>query len=289
MSDNPAVEPETTNADDAELRPTDETAVTQEALQPGQDVENAEKPEQSEESESNSEVETTQYLELDGKEYSLDEVRLMRDERLMQKDYTKKTTAHSVEVKKDRAEIAVDRERLTDDRAKVDDMSVKLEALVLEDDAIDWSELKEDDPEEYIRLKEKADKRKAMIEQIKADRDTPTDDPVVVAEEQRKLVTANPEWLDKDGKTTTAYNEDVKLINDHLNKKGYSALEIKNMTRAHYMVDILQSAKYEALQEKGREINAKREKVPLVTKPKANKTNSQPKTAAEVWFPNSVG
>ncbi len=281
---------------EAELpKPTEDADVTkQETQTPGQEVEIIEKPVEAEveakteESESDDEVETVQYLELDGKEVNLDDVRQWRDGHMMQSDYTKKTTVHAEDVKAFKAERKSGREQLLNDRAKVDDMTDLLSVLISEDEAIDWAVLKEDDPDKYIELKEQADKRKEALEKVKSERLTPTNDPALIQAEQAKFHKSNPDWFDDDNKPTKVYTADLKLINDYAVKAGFSVEEFKQLTQAHHMITILKAAKYDALQDKGREIKAKREKVPVVTTPKATQQTEQPKSAGDVFWPDMV-
>lgn len=270
-------------------KPTEEAAVTTQADQePGQEVENLDAPvvEKAEGSEADDDNENTLYLELDDKEYSLDEIRTMRDGHMMQSDYTKKTTEHAQFAKKERAEIASDRENLLSSQSEVSDMRDQLAVLVAEDEEVDWVELKEEDPEKYIEQKEKADKRKAALEKVKAERLTPVDDPAYIQAERQKFWDANPEWKDENGETTEAYKADTKLVGDYVVKYGFDTDEFSKMSQSNLLIAVLKAAKYDALQEKGKKIKEKRKIVPLVTKPKATTTGGQQKSNGSVFFPN---
>lgn len=300
-ADNPKVEPEDqfyTKSETPELLKTaDEDDVTKaEEQSPNQEDEKIDKPDEleakvdddSEELNADDEEEETQYIELDGTETSLDEVRKWRDEGLMQSDYTKKTTEHSQFAKKEREELAFDRENLTKANDEVSDMRDQLTVLVAEDETIDWAELKDSDPEEYINLKEKADKRKAALEKVKADRNTPADDPALIESERGLLFAANPEWLDKENKTTETFKKDTALMNTYVSKAGFSSEEFSSMTSSRQLTTILKAAKYDELQEKGRKIKEKRDKVPVVTKPKAN-IKTQPTSMADTFYGDEAG
>jgi len=139
-------------------------------------------------------------------------------------------------------------------------------------------------PEEYIELKEKADKRKAALDKVKSERSIPVDDPALIVSEQGKLLKSDPNWLDKDGKTTESYSKDMAFLSDYAVKAGFSAEEFSQITRAHYITTILKAAKYEQLQEKGREIKEKRVKVPVVTKPKATKTAQPAASKVDMYY-----
>jgi hypothetical protein len=285
MSDNPVLEPAdkfyTPEAEAEPTKPTEEVE-TAEIQDPPEEA--LETPDiVSEESEATDEEEDAQYLDLDGKETSLDDVRAWRDGHLMQKDYTQKTQTLAEERKTFEAERSAEREELLKSKSEAAEMRDQLAVLVAEDEEIDWAELKEDDPEKYIELKEKADKRRETLEKIKAERQTPVDDPAFIASEQKKLFSANPDWLDDEGKPTETYQKDTALMNEFSIKAGFDAEEFKHM-RAHHLVTILKAAKYDQLQEKGRKIKETREKVPVVTKPKATKSSEQPVSMADKFY-----
>ena len=291
-TDNPTLEPgeqihSKTEVGAEHKKPTEEADVT---LKADQEPENLDAPSKSDDKSDNAEGsdatdddENIQYLELDGKEYDLDEVRGWQNGHMMQSDYTKKTTTLAEERKSFEAESETSRENLLKSQSDVSDMRDKLEVLVLEDKEIDWVALKADDPEEYIELKEKADKRKAALEKVKAERESPIDDPAFIQAERAKFFKANPEWLDDKGEVTEAAKKDTKLMDAYVAKAGFSTDEFNKLTQSNILIAILKAAKYDELQESGRKIKAKREKVPLVTKPKA-KATGQSKPIAEVFY-----
>lgn len=266
---------------------TDEAAVTKTDDQvPGQDDKILDKPEviNSEELVADDEIKETQYIELDGKEISLDDVREGLNSTFRQSDYTKKTTEHAQFAKKERADLALDRENLSRANEEISINRDLLTVLVAEDESIDWAELKEDEPEEYIRLKEKADSRKEALAKVKADRETPADDPVFIEAERKKFWDAHPEWLDKDNKVTDVHKADTAIMNNYLTKSGYTSEEFSKQTSSKQLTTILKAAKYDELQEKSRKITEKRVKVPVVSKPKVNTENGQSKSKADIFY-----
>ena len=296
--DNPALETGaneiTPTGSEAEpIKPTAEPSVTQADQAPGQEatkLDDPPKPDKDsgtvEGSDSDDDNEEVHYLELDGEEHSLDDVRKWKNGSMMQSDYTKKTTEHAQFAKKERAEIASDRENLLKSQSEVSDMRDQLAALVMEDENIDWVELKENNLEEYVELKEKADKRKELLEKVKAERKTPANDPALIQSEQAKLFKANPDWLDENNVIQEQFTKDTVMIADYASKAGFTPEEFSQMSYAHHQITLLKAAKFDELQQKGQELKAKRIKVPLVTKPKARQTGGQTKTAGEIFFPN---
>ena len=254
---------------------------------PAQEEKDIDNPSKDDELESDNIDEETQFVEIDGKEISLGDIKKGLQSTFMQSDYTKKTTEHAQFAKKEREEIALDRENLSKTKEEVSGLRDKLAVLVAEDESIDWTELKENEPEEYIRLKEKADERKEALAKVKAERETPADDPVFIEEQRQLFWESHPEWVDKNNKPTDIYKADIELLNKYAVSAGYTAEEFGKMTSSRQLNTLLKAAKFDALQEKGNEIREKRTKIPVVTKPKV-KVNSSDHgvTAGSAFFPN---
>lgn len=287
MLDNPVLEPASKEdvfyGVESEQKPTDETPVTTEQTEAEEPkIALVETDDDKSEEETEDPDKVTQYLELDGKEYDLEEIKTWRDGHLMQRDYTKKTTALAEERKTFDAERTTEREQLLKAQAEVSDLRDQLKVLVDEDESVNWEELKVDDPDRYIELKEKLDKRKSALDKLKAEQSTPQDDPATLQAEQTKLFEANPHWFE-DGKPTDAFKTDTALIQEYAVKAGFKDDEFASLTRAHYLQTILKAAKFDLLQEKSREIKDKREKVPVTLKPKG-KTTEPKKAMHEVFY-----
>ena len=142
--------------------------------------------------------------------------------------------------------------------------------------------------EQYKKLILKSNNIVAALEKVKADRNTPADDPALIESERGLLFAANPEWLDKENKTTETFKKDTALMNAYVSSAGFSSEEFNKMTSSRQLTTILKAAKYDELQEKGRKIKEKRDKVPVVTKPKAN-TDMQPTSMADTFYGENAG
>ncbi len=290
----PSTAPAPTEAEDV-TTPAAETGPQGEELQPEETgaTEVIEASAESEESdtsgqETTDDTDSDLYLDLDGKETALSEVRKWRDGHMMQEDYTRKTMALSDERKAFEADSKAQREQLAQDQAKVADMTAQLEVLVAEDGAIDWDQLKLDDPDKFIELKERAEKRQAKLEEIKAERQQPQADPAFVREEQKRLFEAYPEWLDKDGKPTDKMLADQKLFTEYASKAGFSIEEQQAMFQKHHLETVLKAAKWDALQAKKQEVIREKAKAPIVRKstPKTDPTQRK-RDAVSVMYGNS--
>lgn len=281
MSDNPAVEPANLfyNSDEPEL-----------SEQPGDPVvdsdepEEVQNPEESEAEQAEGETEETEnaeesgdtdatedeelvYLDLDGSEVDLDDVRKWRDGHLMQSDYTKKTQTLADDRKSFEQEREAQFATLKAEQSKAAGMVAELAALVAEDEATDWDDLRISDPDEYITRKERADKRKAKAGEVQANLKNPQITAEQVAIEQQALVGKHPEWIN-DGKPTDQYNSDMKLLGDYWASAGFTPDEQSNMSTARQIETSLKAAKYDALQSRAEGVKRKTKKAKLVTKPK---------------------
>lgn len=222
------------------------------------------------------------YIDLDGEEVSLDQVREWKAGHMKDADYTQKTQ----KVAADRKALEEERNSFNSEREKLSELSAQLEVLIAEDDEIDWNELREYEPERYIELKEKADKRKKALDEIKAKSPEQEATNQLTQEELQAesddLFTSQG-WKDKDGKLDEAkYKKDQEMLLDYLNKQGYSQEEYSQINRAHHFKTLLDAARYQLQQKKGSALKKKVKAAPKVTKPKPGK--SPAKSAADVFY-----
>ena len=226
--------------------------------------------------------EDTFVYEINGKEYTPEDIEALESGSLMQADYTKKTQAHAEEVKLFNDEKAL----FETDKAKVSDLSAQLEVLVAEDEEIDWADLKEYDPEKYIEQKEKADKRKAKLEEVKTNQvDKPEAQTAMTAEDQKVLFDANPKWM-TDGKrdaNNAEYIKDMQMLVDYGQTVGMDFADLQSMNKAGHWLAMLDAAKYQAQLKKGSALKKKVIKTLKVTKPKAN-DSSTAKSASDIMY-----
>lgn len=235
-----------------------------------------EKPEESDDT-----SDTVDVYEINGKEYTAEQIESLESGSMMQADYTKKTQEHAEAVK-----VFNDEKTLFEvDRLKVSDLSAQLEVLVAEDTEIDWAELKEFEPEAYIEQKEKADKRKAKLEEVKAEQakgpkaNVLTQDQLVA--ESNDFYAYDPKWQ-KDGQLTEAFQTDMKAAGDYLRSKGYSQDEVNNISHSHHWQTIIDASKYNAQKNKVTSIKKKVLKTPKASKPAAQ---TKTKSAVDIFYP----
>ena len=123
-----------------------------------------------EESESESEQEEGEdnqdeglYIDLDGEEVSLDDIKSWKAGHLMQADYTRKTQ----ELSEQRTALEADVAELANQSESLKSLAAELEAVIGSEDEVDMNELREIDPDEYIKLTERNAKRKELLSKAK--------------------------------------------------------------------------------------------------------------------------
>lgn len=178
-------------------------------------------------------------IDIDGYEIELpkDKADKLAAERLMQADYTKKTMAAADERKAATAETQKAQQERATYAQNLQEMQIRLEgALQEQSKAVDWEQLLNSDPVEYLKQQHLVQSRQAALQHnyaeqqrvqtaIKADRQTALESHLV--EQQRILAAKLPEW--KDEQKATA---DKTAIRDYLINQGFEAAELSNVTDA---------------------------------------------------------
>tara|TARA_R110000772_G_scaffold125112_2_gene231776 strand:- start:2339 stop:3226 length:888 start_codon:yes stop_codon:yes gene_type:complete len=277
-----------TGADEPLEKPTEATAdeiPTEEAEEVEDSTDEADEVEEEagEELEEDDDNEDTLVYEINGKEYTPEDIEALESGKLMQADYTKKTQAHAEEVKA----FNDDKALLETEKAKVSEFSALLEVLVAEDEEIDWADLKEYEPEKYIELKEKADKRRVELEKVKASQANQPKAQALTKDElsaeSTDFYSYDPLWLDDKKQLTQKFQDDMTIAGEYLKDSGYSQDEVNGISRSHHWKTIVNAAKYQSQLKKGSALKKKVITPPKVTKPKANNSNTV-KSASDIMY-----
>jgi len=202
------------------------------------------------------------YYDIDGEEVSSIQIKEWKDNGLMQADYTRKSQANADE----RKVLDADREQLKTDQAKVNDQLAILKAEI--DEGVktpeELTELREYEPEEYIKYTEKLNRRKKLLSEAHVAAPKSVD----AAAESQKLMDAHPEWF-SDGQQTQQLKDDMKLMSEYAAKAGFTDADKSTLTARDYNV-ILDAARYKKQNGKNVAIEKKVRKAPVITKPRAN-------------------
>lgn len=227
-------------------------------------------------------------VDLNGREITVQQIKDWESGSLKQKDYTQKTMA----LADDKRAWEADKQKSINDYVSekhdgLDDGIATLEAIISESDtAIDWNDLREYDPSEYLKQTEIKSKRLKAVEDAKALRNKPPvsqlDNPEYVKQQQDILKEANPNWLDKEGNQTVAHTNDIKMLSEYMDEAGYTSDEQKGMDAKHYNT-LLDAARYRQSLKKAETVTAKIKKLPVTTKPKKG-TVSNSKTVEQLFY-----
>ncbi len=207
------------------------------------------------------------YVEIDGEEIALDDIKEWKLGNLRQADYTRKTQ----EIADQRKVLETESEGLKAKQDTLDNLISELEAFDLtQNEEIDWADLREYDPSEYLKQKELQEQRQAALKKAKGEKAAISDDEkkVIIAQEQKKLIEMNPTWLDANRQTTNQYKSDMSIIESYLSSMGYTPEETAGITSAKHWMTILDAARFKSKASKGDALKKKLKKAPVVTKPK---------------------
>lgn len=229
------------------------------------------------------------FIDLEGQDVSIADIKKWKAEGMMQADYTRK-----------RQKDADDRRSWETDKqgeisaavsAKLEgfDNSIDtIEALIKEaDEGIDWEELRQYDSDEFLKQKEIKDKRVKAVEDAKALRQQPqkmSDEQV--RQERSILIESNPQWLDKEGKQTDAHKKDLEMLSQFLAKRGFTQAEHNKIVLARDWQTLIDAARYNQSLEKVEKVKAKVKKIPITTKPKKG-ASQKAKNVVEMFYGTS--
>lgn len=289
MSDNLAQEP----APESIFYPTgeaeelsDEQAEEESVIEPGEELEEdasseleeSNDEETEEQPDSDDEQESYEYVEIDGREITLGQIKEWEQAGLRQSDYTQKTQAVAEERK------ALKAEREANDKLKesLQTQAAQLQVLLGEDEDINWDELREDDPEEYIRLSEIKQKRSKALADIQGAESGPTQEHM--QKEQQKLIAVYPDWVGEDGKFTDAFSADQKLVEAYVKDKGWKMEELELGAGHRSYVTLIDAARMHNEKAKGSALSKKVRKAPVMTKPKKAAAKQKPKDPVSVFY-----
>ena len=222
------------------------------------------------ESEETDEVETNEdddlYVDLkDGTQITLSEIAELKKNGLMQADYTKKTT----DLANEKKDFEKEKQENSSQKLKNEELGATLELLINEaKEDVDLEYLEEYDPGEYLKQIKITEKREKALSELNSNKETLNNEnqQKLVSEESSKLFTAIPEWME-DGKTTKAFENDIKAMNNYLvNTVGMSNEEIGQIVSHKHWLIINQAAKSAINVDKKVAMDKKLKKAPVVTK-----------------------
>lgn len=211
------------------------------------------------------------YVEYKGREINLKDVYETEQGQLRQADYTRKTTEHA------RSLEAFEEEKVKfkSDQSKMSEQLLTLEAMIAEDDlsSEDLNELREYEPEQYIKLVEKQNKRKEFLKEAKVST-TPKQE-VNTQDEQAKLIKANPQWINN-GKSTEAYSKDMAALTNYYDDNNFTQAQ-SDLVNGNALIAqaVIEAARAKDLGKTNAAIEKRVRKAPVSTRPRTQTNTKQ--------------
>ena len=265
------------NAEPAPAEPTEELEAVNVSEEAPEEVESEEvlEPEVSDEAEPEEEEEVSElsstesdddedlFVEYKGREINLKDIEEWEQGNLRQSDYTRKTQ----ELADKRKAFEDEQEGFNAERQKLTAQTAALEAIISEEllSADDVAEMREYDPEAYIKYQEKMGRMKSALADAKTQ--APKDTGVDRDAELDKLWTKNPKWGER-GKPSPEFKQDMDMLNEYAASNDYSNEEIQAIDSAKLWEVHLKAARYDKLSQKNSSLAKKVREAPVSTKPR---------------------
>lgn len=231
----------------------EEVKKEEEAAQPEAEEPQVESDEAPEGDEQNESEEKTFTVMVDGKEVTLTESQIAEAHKsgLRQADYTKKT----MEVAETRKAAEAERQQARQERetyAKaLQDQSVLLNAALAEQNQIDWQQLLNNDPVEYLKQQHLYQNRQAALQKAQQDyafiqqqhqAEQAAYTQKVMAEQQEQLLAKLTDWKD-----ATKAKADKQAIKEWMAANDYPKEEIENVAYARHALTLRKAMLYDKM------------------------------------------
>lgn len=213
------------------------------------------------------------YLQLDDREIPLSKIKEWEHGHMMQSDYTRKTQA-----------LAEERKAFEEQQTVLHQKSETLDSRIAELDKvfetssneINWEELRDYDPSEYLKQKELQEARKAALEQAKYERDSLRSEQTQgqMQAELQRLAQLNPHWIEN-GQETDSYRTEMNMVREYLGDLGLTEAQQQGILLSGHGQVYLDAAKFHKGQKKNVAVAKQVKKAPVVTKPTGARVSPQ--------------
>ena len=203
------------------------------------------------------------YVDYKGREINLKDVEQWEQGHLRQADYTRKTQ----ELADNRKDFEDMQTSFTAKESELNDKLLTLEAMLNEDTktADEIAEMREYEPEDYIKYTEKQAKLKEFVNSAKTATQQPSVDMKKVSAD---LFASHPEWMEN-GKQSQKFIDDTNLMTKYADSRGIGQSELSSFEAKHYEV-MLDAARYKSQSASNAAIEKKVRKAPVSTRPRAS-------------------
>ena len=222
------------------------------------------------------------YVEIKGEEVSLSQIEEWRLGNLRLSAFTQKT---QVLADKTRT-LEADALELKESKQSLSDKLVTLESMIAEDTLTpeEVKEMREYEPDNYIKYTEKQAARKEFLRDSKANVKPVAD----VKVEQQKVADSNPQWWE-DGKQTKVFDDDMNSISDYYKQHGFTQSDIDVVNGSALVAQVIIDAA-RTNKKTGKVETAKKmvRKAPTITKPSATSKGKtkEPVEVADLFYSN---
>ena len=191
-------------------------------------------------------------------EITLEGLKALKEGNLRQSDYTKKTT-----------ELAEQRKALEAKAAKTDSLQSKLSESIndlqsqidSELENVDWEELADEDPGEFLKMQKRIEKKQASIAKAKQQQQELLQ--AKAAEESKLLANKMTSWHGEKGEANRKADTDLAL--KYASQIGLNESDLAGIVDHRLYVALIDAAKYQSLKTKAPAIKKKVSKAPKVT------------------------
>jgi hypothetical protein len=208
-----------------------------------------------------------------------DKAETLEKQRLLQADYTRKRMAEAEIAKAAKAETEKAREERTKYAQGLQQAHTLLQAQLQEQSRIDWHQLRETDPNEFLKQWHLYSERQANMQKVLAEQqqlsareeaEQAEQIKAFVKEQQEQLIAKLPEWKDQaKAKAETA------AIREYLKTQGLEAAQIDNITDHRVVVLSRKAMLYDQMMSKASAAAKKVSNLPQkVEKPGGGEVNT---------------
>jgi len=208
-------------------------------------------------------AEEESYFDIDGEEITLSQIREWKEGNLRQSDYTRKTTEVADQRK------ALDAKSLQQDAAikSLTDKVTALDSLIAEEEAsINWDELADDDPAEYLKQERKLKAKKAKLVEAKSQQKEQFN--AKLAEESNILIGKIPAWSDPQVR-----DSEFKAALEYASSIG---MDLTGVSDHRVYLSLVQASKFNAIDSKKALTAKKVRKAPKAVKAVKGRAKAKP-------------
>lgn len=209
------------------------------------------------------------YYQIGDKEVTLETIQGWEKGNLRQQDYSKKTQ----DLANSRKQLEATSLALKEKEGALTSLLSDLEKTIdNQEEAINWDELAESDPSEYLLQKRKLDARKDVLKKsrVKSDEVTKQRKEELLIVQQNKIRELLPAWFDG----TDTQEKDLTLLGKYLAQEGFTDLEMNEITDARQWRIYLKAAKADAIEKSDPKVKNKLKNAPKVIKPSKSRSRA---------------